>query len=201
MEQAFSLVCINCKKEAIYTNRRRFTEARRKGRAYCSDECKKSFLSQLSSKTMRETNLKNRDILSERMKTKNPMFTKEILERMTKSMKGKKFKERGGNGGFTKQQLVLHEATGYQMEYAINTKDARGRFDRIPNSYKADLTIPEKKVAIEIDGKNHSRKSIKLKDAKKTEVLNFLGWKVLRFTNEQINTNLNGCIKAIQCVI
>lgn len=99
-------------------------------------------------------------------------------------MKGKEFKHRGGNGQHTKQQLILYKA-----------------FENIAYSYKVDLAIVDKKIAIEVDGKSHLRKSIKEKDEKKTKVLNFLNWKVVRFTNTEIDTDLSGCLKAIENIL
>jgi very-short-patch-repair endonuclease len=75
------------------------------------------------------------------------------------------------------------------MEYAIQTRPAVGKFESLPNCYKVDLASPEHKLAIEVDGKTHKLKRWKFLDRRKTAVLNFLGWKVLRFWNEEVSEN------------
>ena len=124
-----------------------------------------------------------------------------VREKMIKSSKGRKFVERGGNGTFTKQQLAVHKATGLVMEYAIPTRDVKHLFQKIPNSYKSDLACIEKKISIEIDGKKHKLRSQIILDAKKTKVLNSLGWKVLRFWNEEVDNDMKGCVKKIMSMI
>ena len=46
------------------------------------------------------------------------------------------------------------------------------------------------KIAVEVDGSSHRTKKWRFLDARKTEVLEALGWRVLRFTNEDVLTNL-----------
>ena len=58
------------------------------------------------------------------------------------------------------------------------------------------------KISVEVDGKSHKLKKWKFLDKRKTEVLNSLGWKVLRFWNEEVMTNPQICLQKIQeCMI
>lgn len=53
--------------------------------------------------------------------------------------------------------------------------------------YFIDIAIPDKKIAIELDGKMyHSSEEQKAHDKKKDEVLEGLGWKVLRFNSQDV---------------
>ncbi len=54
--------------------------------------------------------------------------------------------------------------------------------------FVADFYCAEKKLIIEIDGKIHE--SQKEKDLIRTEILNLLGLKVVRFTNEEVYNDL-----------
>lgn len=120
-----------------------------------------------------------------------------IREKATQSLKGRTFLSRGGNGQLTKQQMMLHLATGYTMEHPIETASVKHLFTSLPHCYKVDLAYPEKKIAIEVDGKTHRLKKWIFLDARKTKVLNSLGWEVLRFTNEDVEYRLNKCIEKI----
>jgi hypothetical protein len=140
---------------------------------------------------------------SDRMKTDNPMWKPGIKEKMTQSMKGKTFLSRGGNGQITKQQRIIYDLLiqinkNWILEYPIKTKEVFDQFPSLPPYYSPDIGNPEIKVAIEIDGKTHKQQKWKFLDHRKTEVLNALGWKVLRFWNEEVDQNPELIIQRIQ---
>jgi hypothetical protein len=136
------------------------------------------------------------------MKDKNPMWMPGVKEKMKESSKGRTyFSARGGNGQITKPQIVLHEATGLKMEYPVITSSVKALFPDVPHAYKVDLADAETKLAVEVDGESHNNPRQKSLDAKKTEVLNSLGWTVLRFTNEEVDSNLNACVQTITSTI
>lgn len=66
-------------------------------------------------------------------------------------------------------------------------------------NYILDFYCPEKKIAIELDGWQH--KESKSYDDKRTVFLNSLDIHVLRFWNNEINTNLSEVISKIQKLI
>ena len=134
---------------------------------------------------------------SVRMREHNPMKNMEARERARLKKVGKPFAgERGGNGKFTKPQILLMGILGLPAEYPIPTKGTT--VQDVPNNYKADLAIVEKKVAIELDGHSHALKRIQAADAKKTACLNELGWKVLRFWNEEVLNNTDSVVQTIR---
>lgn len=168
-------------------------------RIYCSPECLKE------SKTTRgKLTAKNNfsaEKSSERMKINNPMNNPKTVQKMVDSSKGRTFLSRGGNGQPTKQQLLLHEATGFPMEYPISCVSVKDLFESVPKCYKVDLAVPDIKLSIEVDGKTHQLKKWKFLDKRKTEILNAMGWDVLRFKNEEIDQNMEEVMKKLQSTI
>jgi very-short-patch-repair endonuclease len=61
--------------------------------------------------------------------------------------------------------------------------------------YVLDFYCPTKKLAIEIDGSQHLEN--KEYDQERTDYLSVLEIKVLRFWNNEINTNINGVVEKI----
>src|SRR5436309_7889290 len=105
-----------------------------------------------------------KEITRQRMITNNPMSHPETLEKMRKSMQGRTFVARGGNGQLTIPQIRLASALQLPTEYPIQTRPVKGLFLSMPNSYKVDLADPARKLAIEVDGKMHLLKKVKLRD-------------------------------------
>lgn len=107
--------------------------------------------------------------------------------------------KRGGNGSLTEPQKLLASALAWEMEFPVHTSTTRGT--GIATNYKLDIANPILKIGIEVDGKGHLSKKVMLKDAKKETVLSSLGWKVLRFTNQEVMTNLSAVLLEIESVI
>ncbi|MFT4074734.1 MAG: DUF559 domain-containing protein [Asticcacaulis sp.] len=64
--------------------------------------------------------------------------------------------------------------------------------------YKLDFAIPDKRIAIELDGHEfHKTKEQRTHDAKRDRWLFGQGWHVLRFTGSELHQNLNACIDEI----
>lgn len=68
-------------------------------------------------------------------------------------------------------------------------------------NYVADFYCPAKKLVIEIDGSQHFKEESKIYDKTRTQFIQAAGMKVLRFTNAEINTNIEGVIMKIQSEI
>jgi hypothetical protein len=190
--------CNLCGKEIEIKGNQR-TNFLRTNKAYCSLECaskvKKEAL--VKSATIIRNSKEFRQRASERMKVKNPMWMDGVKDKMIESSKGKTFLSRGGNGQLTKHQIMLHLGTGFPMEHPIETATVKHLFKSVPNAYKVDLAYVENKLAIEVDGASHKLKKWKFLDKRKTEILNSLGWTVIRFTNQEVETNLRKCLKSI----
>ncbi len=63
--------------------------------------------------------------------------------------------------------------------------------------YIVDFYCPEKKLIIEIDGGQHDEKNIRIYDDVRTKYIESLGFKILRFWNNEINNNLVGVVDEI----
>lgn len=146
---------------------------------------------------------KNRPDAALRMRERNPMSNEATREKMKKSLSGRTFLSRGGNGQLTKPQKKLFDKLmeyGFSYlytEYPISTKPVTGMFPSLPPSYKVDIGFPKVKIAIEVDGNSHKSKKWKFLDKRKTEIISSMGWRVLRFTNEDVMSNTDAVVKRI----
>ena len=67
--------------------------------------------------------------------------------------------------------------------------------------YIADFVCLKKKLIIEADGRIHSRGEVKQHDELRTEVLNNMGFRILRFTNDQIINDIGTVLEKIKSAI
>lgn len=66
------------------------------------------------------------------------------------------------------------------------------------SGYILDFFCKEKRLIIEIDGKIHQQKKNKEYDEVRDKFLTSLDYKVLRFTNEQVESDINKIIEEIK---
>lgn len=132
------------------------------------------------------------------MKANNPMSKPAAVEKMRAKLVGRTFLARGGNSKLTKQQRLVANRTGLPTEVAIATRAVREEFDSLPFCYKVDLASEPHRLAIEIDGKSHRLRRWKFLDRRKTSVLNALGWTVIRYLNEEVETDLERIVLEIE---
>ena len=183
---------------------------REKKIAYCSKECsdinKKKLLSEHMKKLCQQPDFQK--IVKDRMQNNNPMRNTETVQKMikTKNTNGTNvFKLRGGNGRPLpkEHQLLLDALQSLSIlwipECAVPTKQKRD--SGYPTCYKIDIGRKDLKIGIEVDGTTHDAVTQKLLDKKKTEFLATLGWQVLRFKNQEIKEDLDGCVKKIMSMI
>jgi len=65
-------------------------------------------------------------------------------------------------------------------------------------NYVADFFVFEYQLAIEIDGDSHYSERGQKHDAKRTEFFLAQGITLIRFTNDEIINNLEGCLDALR---
>ena len=65
-------------------------------------------------------------------------------------------------------------------------------------AFVVDFYCSSEKLAIELDGNHHYKPDQAEYDVQRTEYLNNLGIKVLRFENKLVFQNLNGVLEAIR---
>ena len=192
------LSCVECGTPVLCQGCAGLAQARR-GRAYCSNQCKKEYLSRLSAATMAKT---NRKYASERMRKNNPMKRPEVRAKVSRRLKeiGWRPLVQGGNGrGPTAAQKRLGDALRWPLEIAIPTKKRRGT--EYPTCYKVDIANPILRIAIDVDGRSHCPLKRQKQDQKKDNFLRGLGWTVLRFRNNQVMEDLAGCVQTVMSTI
>jgi hypothetical protein len=152
-----------------------------------------------SAKVMAET---NRRYASQRMRANNPMHNPASKAKMMTTLRAMGWMPpvQGGNGKpLPVAQMLLASALGWEMEVAVPTKQPRG--SGYPTCYKIDIGNKTLRVGVEVDGASHFSLERQLQDRKKEELLQSLGWKVLRFSNEDVIRNLTNCVQAVRSSI
>lgn len=74
----------------------------------------------------------------------------------------------------------------------------RYRFQDLRWKYIIDFTLPDYKIAIEIDGPSHNTAEARRKDRERDTWLESGGWQVFRFTNQQVLSDPEACVDAIR---
>lgn len=141
----------------------------------------------------------NRKYASQRMKNNNPMKREEVRAKVSSTLRAMGWGpvKRGGNGrGATIHQQALASSLGWECEVVVTTGEGY-----IPNHYKIDIAEEVLKIAIEVDGHSHKAKKVRAADKRKEEFLLSQGWKVLRFSNQEIEENLSGCVRKVLSMI
>ncbi|MEN8118629.1 MAG: class I tRNA ligase family protein, partial [Bacteroidota bacterium] len=72
------------------------------------------------------------------------------------------------------------------------------RRQHIINDIIVDFVCLSKKLVVEVDGGYHNNPETQKLDKLKTDILNELGYKVIRFTNDEVLINIDAVIKSIQ---
>ena len=153
---------------------------------WADDETRARYESSMANKS--ETQIR---VASERMKRMNK--DEDFRKKSDDAKRGKPFVgDRGGNGHITPEQAVLAEATGYVLEHPVKTGNPRWRCALL------DLANTELKIAVELDGPSHNSMLQKERDARKEPMLASLGWRTLRFSNEQVRSDLDAVLQSIR---
>lgn len=71
-------------------------------------------------------------------------------------------------------------------------------FQYIIGQFIVDFLCPDCKLIIEVDGEYHSRPAQEYDDELRTEWLEGMGYKILRFTNERVLNDMDGVIREIK---
>ena len=113
----------------------------------------------------------------------DPEVKKRHLLAVHRSIERQGINFRGGNGQEpTEIQEIWSKRLspmGYHREHVIKTNGHKTNH-KPPLNYKADFANPKEMTVIELDGPSHRNWKSKELDKKKTEVLESLGWRVIR---------------------
>jgi hypothetical protein len=186
--------CEFCKNEfQLSMSQRSELRAGRQNRFFCSTSCSgKWVLNQPGQQEIRQSKVSQlrleRDFLN----------TPEAISKRVETLK--LIGVTGGSGRPPpKPHQMLADALSLPIEYPINS--GRNRSDGFKAVYHVDIASPDVKLAIEVDGRSHRYGLWPERDRKKTEVLNSLGWVVLRFTNKEIMDNLDAYAQKVIAMI
>ena len=83
----------------------------------------------------------------------------------------------------------------------LKTYPVQWNRQKVFGEYIVDFYCKTAKLVVELDGSQHYEPSELAYDARRTQYLNDLGLKVLRFTNTDIKTNLVGVCEAIDLAV
>ena len=98
-----------------------------------------------------------------------------------------------------KNRLVLTDAEKVLWEYLRrNALGVRFRRQFIIGDFITDFACIEKKLVVEVDGLYHLTDEQIEEDRKRTYHISQLGFRVIRFTNEEIMTDINKVIQIIK---
>lgn len=125
----------------------------------------------------------------DRLRSLRPSSRPDVQQRISAALKaaGHRPKVRGGNGcGPTKPQKMMADVLGYGWEIEHVIPVGKGKAAGWPTHYKIDLANVEILTAIEIDGGSHCALDRQEQDRRKDAFLGSIGWKVLRFSNQEV---------------
>ena len=91
----------------------------------------------------------------------------------------------------TKEEMHLWLDFLKKLPYSV-------RRQKVMEKYILDFYIPDVKIAIEIDGRQHGKEDNKAQDWERDRFLSGKGIKVLRYSNVQVNDNFSMVCKDIQ---
>ena len=193
-------VCPVCNKSFV---------AQRQCSKFCSRECANIGMYRPSTHVLSATGRKKqiertkrmweqpgfKEAVIDRMKQNNPMYMPGVVEKAKETrLKNGSYPNnfKYGNGKISKYEQIVYDrllSCGFYYNYPIITKIARDAFpqEHYAYCYKADFVNLKDKLCVEIDGYGHSSTKDKEIDAKKERCLQYLGFKIIRFTHKEID--------------
>lgn len=101
----------------------------------------------------------------------------------------KKEQRKGLRNNATPQEIIMwSRLKGNQLGHKFRRQHGIGK-------YIVDFYCPEKKLIIELDGSQHIDSGY---DKMRSEYLESLGCKIIRFWDNEVNTNIDGVLMKIQ---
>ncbi|MGY3449072.1 endonuclease domain-containing protein [Bradyrhizobium sp. USDA 4353] len=110
--------------------------------------------------------------------------------------------ERQRNRAKQLRQAMTRAETLLWRHIKANRIDGVGFRRQVPFcNYIADFVCFSAKLVIELDGESHDFSERQAKDTARDSFFASEGFQILRFTNEQVTSNLEGVVEAIRQVI
>lgn len=101
----------------------------------------------------------------------------------------------------SKRRILRHDSTPQEIILWSRLRNSqtgfRFRRQHSAGNYILDFYCAEKRIAVEIDGSQHFENETVEYDHKRTQFLESFGIRVLRFTNVDVNVNIEGVLMMI----
>jgi very-short-patch-repair endonuclease len=98
----------------------------------------------------------------------------------------------------TTSRLEMTESPIERMFYASSVGIVALEPQFIVGKYRIDFAIPDKRIAIELDGHDyHKTKEQRTNDAQRERYLQENGWTVIRFTGSEVYKDASGCVDQV----
>ncbi len=70
-------------------------------------------------------------------------------------------------------------------------------FTRFGKRFYVDVGFPKLKIVVEIDGRQHKTRQGRYEDRQRDKMFSRFNWLVVRFTNEEIESDPDKCVEGI----
>ncbi len=125
---------------------------------------------------------------SELTKRRSPEYKSAIMRKSwtKRHANGEKAFGNNGNGHPPSVAESAFQRLFPESIYNYVVRSGRKHVEGYQHYAKIDFSWPNIKLAVEVDGETHTRTKQIERDNRKQEVLNDLGWKLIRVSNEQV---------------
>lgn len=117
---------------------------------------------------------------------------------------GRKFCSRQCHGANTMRNARLMQPTSIEraLMTELDKQDVPYEHEYPVTGWVLDFAFPDQHLAVEADGTYwHSLPNVIEKDARKDNSLAEMGWRILHFTEDQINASAQACVSQIQAAL
>jgi hypothetical protein len=133
---------------------------------------------------------------------RNPLYDPKVKAKAAATQRAKGYAHLNGGNGMSAplpvQALILALGDGWVLEHPVATGV---RTKSRPTCYKIDIAHPLLMIAVEVDGEGHHSQNVKQADGRKDQWLVENGWRVIRFTNKQVNRDLKACVDSVVALV
>lgn len=178
------IVCPTCQNAFLRKSSRAHMQAGLNKIQYCSRECRSTAVSNRPWHKEKSRETMARVMAGRPAWNSGKPWSEAHRAKMSEIRKGRPFPaKRGGNGtGMTNTEALIAPLLppGFLWNFAVPLK---GAGEGYPSHYKLDFADPSRKICLEVDGQTHNTYLGIIRDRKKTEKLQSLGWTVFRIKN------------------
>ena len=98
-------------------------------------------------------------------------------------------------------RILRNNMTKEKRRIYLSPHPVRFARQKIIGSYVVDFYCAAAKLIIEIDGSQHYEEAAMIADKKRTAYLNERGFRVIRFSNADVNNNFTGVYESIELAL